>query len=73
MTRGKEQAQIFTDDKNELLRAVSRPDDPLSATKLAASRQRSRSSAAGCEATGVRPQAGTVRVEGRFHANGNRS
>ena len=28
VTRGKEQAQIFTDDRKELLKAVSRPDDP---------------------------------------------
>ena len=37
VTRGKEQAVIFTDDKKELLKAVSRPDDPLSATELAES------------------------------------
>jgi conjugative relaxase-like TrwC/TraI family protein len=35
VTRGKEQAQIFTDDREALLKAVSRPDDPLSATELA--------------------------------------
>lgn len=35
ITRGKEQAQIFTDDRKELLKAVSRPDDPMSATELA--------------------------------------
>ncbi len=35
VTRGKEQAQIFTDDRKELLKAVSRRDDPLSATQLA--------------------------------------
>ncbi len=35
VTRGKEQAQIFTDDKDELLKVVSRPDDPLSATEIA--------------------------------------
>src|SRR5579884_577060 len=35
LTRGKEQAQIFTDDRKELLRAVSRLDEPLSATELA--------------------------------------
>jgi conjugative relaxase-like TrwC/TraI family protein len=34
VTRGKEQVKIFTDDRNELLKAVSRPDDPLSATGL---------------------------------------
>jgi conjugative relaxase-like TrwC/TraI family protein len=34
VTRGKEQAQIFTDDRTELLKAISRPDDPLSATEL---------------------------------------
>jgi conjugative relaxase-like TrwC/TraI family protein len=39
VTRGKEQAQIFTDDRKELLKAVSRPDDPLSATQLAESTQ----------------------------------
>ncbi len=34
ITRGKEQAMIFTDDKLELLKAISRPDDPMSATEL---------------------------------------
>jgi len=35
LTRGKEQAQIFTDDKTELLRAMCRQDDPMSAINLA--------------------------------------
>lgn len=35
VTRGKEQAVVFTDDRKELLRAISRPDDPLSATEIA--------------------------------------
>jgi conjugative relaxase-like TrwC/TraI family protein len=35
LTRGKEQAVVFTDDRKELLKAVSRPDDPISATELA--------------------------------------
>lgn len=35
VTRGKEQAQIFTDDREALLKAVTRPDDPMSATELA--------------------------------------
>jgi conjugative relaxase-like TrwC/TraI family protein len=39
VTRGKEQAQIFTDDRKELLKAVSRPDDPMSATELSESTQ----------------------------------
>jgi conjugative relaxase-like TrwC/TraI family protein len=39
-TRGKEQAVIFTDDKKELLRAVQRPDEPLSATEFAKTRRR---------------------------------
>lgn len=30
-------AQIFTDDREELLRAMCRPDDPMSATNLAES------------------------------------
>ena len=34
VTRGKEQAQIFTDDRIAMLKAVSRPDDPMSATEL---------------------------------------
>jgi hypothetical protein len=34
LTRGKEQAVIFTNDREELLKAVSKPDDPLSATQL---------------------------------------
>jgi conjugative relaxase-like TrwC/TraI family protein len=36
ITRGREQAQIFTDDREALLKAISRPDDPISATELAA-------------------------------------
>lgn len=35
VTRGKEQAVIFTDDRMELLKAAGRPDEPLSATELA--------------------------------------
>ena len=38
VTRGREQAVIFTDDRNAMLKAVSRPDDPLSATELSQSR-----------------------------------
>jgi AAA domain len=37
VTRGKEQAVIFTDDRKELLSAVIRPDDPMSATELSES------------------------------------
>jgi ATP-dependent exoDNAse (exonuclease V) alpha subunit len=37
LTRGREQAMVFTDDRKELLKAISRPDDPLSATELAES------------------------------------
>lgn len=37
VTRGKEQAQIFTDNRQELLKAISRPDDPMSATQLSES------------------------------------
>jgi conjugative relaxase-like TrwC/TraI family protein len=37
VTRGKEQAVIFTDDKEDLLRAVQRLDAPLSATDLSES------------------------------------
>ena len=40
MTRGKEQAQIFTDDRDELLKAMSRPDDPLSATEISKDTQK---------------------------------
>jgi hypothetical protein len=39
VTRGREQAVIFTDDKKELLRAVQRRDEPMSATELAESRR----------------------------------
>lgn len=35
VTRGKEQAVIFTDDRKELLKAAGRPDEPMSATELA--------------------------------------
>jgi conjugative relaxase-like TrwC/TraI family protein len=34
VTRGKEQAQIFTDDRTAMLKAVNRPDEPMSATEL---------------------------------------
>jgi conjugative relaxase-like TrwC/TraI family protein len=34
VTRGKAQAVIFTDSKDELLRAVQRPDEAMSATEL---------------------------------------
>jgi len=34
VTRGKEQALVFTDDKYVLLKAVQRADEPLSATEL---------------------------------------
>jgi len=35
VTRGKEQAVIFTDDREQLLKAMCRPDTPISATELA--------------------------------------
>src|SRR5579863_4982342 len=38
LTRGREQAVIFTDDRYELLRAMARPDEPMSATELAGAR-----------------------------------
>jgi conjugative relaxase-like TrwC/TraI family protein len=34
LTRGKEQVALFTDDRKDLLKAISRPDDPMSATEL---------------------------------------
>ena len=34
MTRGRQKAVVYTDDRKELLKAVSRPDEPLSATEL---------------------------------------
>jgi hypothetical protein len=39
LTRGREQAQIYTDDRNALLKAVTRADEPLSATELSESPQ----------------------------------
>jgi conjugative relaxase-like TrwC/TraI family protein len=39
LTRGREQVVVFTDDRKELLKAMSRPDDPVSATELADSAQ----------------------------------
>jgi hypothetical protein len=41
VTRGKEQALIFTDDKEGLLKAMTRPDEPLSATEIAESQNSS--------------------------------
>jgi conjugative relaxase-like TrwC/TraI family protein len=40
VSRGREQALVFTDDKKELLRAVERPDEPLSATEFVQTRRR---------------------------------
>jgi ATP-dependent exoDNAse (exonuclease V) alpha subunit len=40
VSRGREQAVIFTHDKKQLLQAVERPDEPLSATEFAQSRRR---------------------------------
>ncbi len=40
ITRAKSQALIFTDDREALLKAVSRPDDPLSATELAGAQEK---------------------------------
>jgi len=37
VTRGREQVQVFTDDRKELFHALTRPDDPMSATELAES------------------------------------
>jgi ATP-dependent exoDNAse (exonuclease V) alpha subunit len=34
LTRGEEQAVVFTDDRKALLKAMSRPDEPMSATDL---------------------------------------
>ena len=34
VSRGKKQALVFTDSKKELLKAIDRPDQPLSATEL---------------------------------------
>ncbi|HEY1270437.1 MAG TPA: MobF family relaxase [Gemmataceae bacterium] len=34
LTRGRQKAVVFTDDRKELLKAASRPDEPLSATEL---------------------------------------
>jgi conjugative relaxase-like TrwC/TraI family protein len=42
VTRGKEQVLIFTDDKAGLLKAVQRPDEPLSAVELFEAGQRQR-------------------------------
>ena len=44
VTRGKQQAQIFTDDREELLRAFCRADAPLSATDLSQAEQEKQAS-----------------------------
>lgn len=44
VTRGKEQALIFTDDHIALLKAISRPDDPISATELLEKEKREKES-----------------------------
>ena len=40
VSRGKEQALVFTDDKHDLLKAVQRADDPLSATEFVHNRDK---------------------------------
>ena len=55
VTRGKEQALIFTDDRKELLKAISRPDDPLSATELSNTEQKPAVQDRLKKHTGVRP------------------
>lgn len=39
LTRGREQAQIYTDDRDALLKVVGRKDEPLSATELSNEQQ----------------------------------
>jgi hypothetical protein len=39
LTRGKEKVEIYTDERTELLKAMSRPDEPMSATELSQSTQ----------------------------------
>jgi conjugative relaxase-like TrwC/TraI family protein len=41
VTRGREQALLFTDDRKALLKAMERPDDPMSATELSDTAQQS--------------------------------
>jgi conjugative relaxase-like TrwC/TraI family protein len=43
LTRGKDQVQVFTDDKNDLLRAICREDDPLSAIDLSEKSEKTKS------------------------------
>jgi len=66
VTRGKEQAQLFTDDKAALLKAMSRPDDPLSATEVA------QSQAANTVFKPRRPPSHTLPQPGRSDQNGSR-
>ncbi len=40
VSRGREQALVFTDDKRELMRAVKRADEPLSATAFVGRKER---------------------------------
>lgn len=42
VTRGKEKAVLYTEDKNELFEAVKRPDEPLSATDVAKKQEANR-------------------------------
>ena len=56
LTRGKEQALVFTDDRNELLRAIGRGDQAMSATELDEARKNN-----GRPASDNRPAFGRVR------------
>jgi conjugative relaxase-like TrwC/TraI family protein len=70
LTRGREQAMVFTDDRKELLKAASRPDDPMSATELSESEQQKR------ELEGRTKRLATarrLRLFGEQHGVGNRS
>jgi conjugative relaxase-like TrwC/TraI family protein len=58
LTRGREQARIFTDDKLDLLKAISKADDPMSATNLEESaKQKAASKQPGKSLPLGRPQA----------------
>ncbi len=58
LTRGREQAVIFTDDRKALLKAASRPDDPVSATEVA--QVAAEKSAAGVRKKSLTPVRGPV-------------
>jgi hypothetical protein len=65
LTRAREQAQLFTNDRKELLKAVSRSDEPLSATELSKAAQEKEETRRGGPAKRTPSRPGLIRFGGK--------